>query len=62
MTSGNPYGVRRLDAVLDPLSSGLTRKPAQSKGDAITCGGLDHRDRNSAVENGVEPPYSISEP
>jgi len=27
------YGVRRLDAVLDRLSSGLTRKPASLQGD-----------------------------
>ena len=32
MSEWDPYGVRRLDAVFDHLSSGLTRKPAQSKG------------------------------
>src|SRR6185369_7997504 len=48
------YGVRRLDAVLDYVSSGLTRSLAQ-------CAPLTAETRTQAIENGVEPPYSISQ-
>ena len=54
-----PYGVRRLDAVLVRLSSGLTsnialRPTAQSR--VVTAS------PELRVENGVEPPYSIVAP
>jgi len=53
------YGVRRLDAVLDRLNSGLTRKPAHSTWGALTAPHLTTETGTRAVESGVEPPYSI---
>jgi len=49
------YGVRRLDAVLGPLSSGFTQDWAL----ASPTPPLTTETRTQAVENGVEPPYSI---
>ena len=48
-------GVRRLDAVLDPFSSGFTQDWAP----ASPTPQLTTETRTLAVENGVEPPYSI---
>jgi len=55
------YGVRRLDAVLDYVSSGLARNPAVPKGGhALTGPAFTIKTGTQAAENGVEPPYSIT--
>ena len=51
-----PYGVWRLDAVLDHVSSGLTRKRVHCEGSMpLLTLALTTKTGTRAVENGVEP-------
>ena len=52
-------GVRRLDAVLDTSVQDSPEIRPLTSGRAFAGASLDHRDRNSGIENGVEPPYAI---